>query len=563
MRPLSILFLLWAVLAGQVIWAENVINIDSPSNAVTQMKKNNTRYVISCMIDLKSKRLTVPSGCTLDFRQGGGIINGYLTGNKTRIEGETEGIFRYTSISGSFNVARISTDMFQELTYENALCDVFGLTSNTVQNTVTIEPLPDGKSYNVSTSDGANIIRVPSNTDVIINGKIQMAPCNLESYSIFQASQAENVSFTGNGIIIGDRATHTGTKGEWGMGINVVGSKNVHISGLTISDCWGDCIYIGRSSGKQSQDVTIDKCLLTGSRRQGVSVVACYNSTLSNLDIRDIYGTDPQSAIDVEPNSGDTCTGVWIHHVKVRNCYHGIISTTPGDAVSKITDIHIDSCDIESEVLGLSTSNCDLFEVKNTHVLTEYSALRSHISTVKIDSCFFGPYEGKELESDIIVLWDVILDVRNSEFHGTKFLDNPKATPASKRMSVVNNKIFCPVELKMQSGQVIGNTVCASQAPLMQFILGEGNTIRNNTLIYSGEDQPANLLDIQTAGNVVENNQLEYRPTGILSPHVRLTPPDTGVYTLDGRLIQHPTTAASSRLPRGIYIINHRKVAVK
>ena len=40
MRPLSILFLLWAVLAGQVIWAENVINIDSPSNAVTQMKKN-------------------------------------------------------------------------------------------------------------------------------------------------------------------------------------------------------------------------------------------------------------------------------------------------------------------------------------------------------------------------------------------------------------------------------------------------------------------------------------------------------------------------------------------
>ena len=386
-----------------------------------------------------------------------------------------------------------------------------------------------------------------------------------ESYSIFCVDGAENVSFSGDGTIIGDRATHTGETGEWGMGINIVGSRNVHVTGLTIRDCWGDCIYVGRSNGVESSNVEIDNCLLTGSRRQGISVVACYGAEMHDLEIRDIRGTDPQAAIDVEPNAGDTCSGAWIRNVTVRNCYLGVIGTTPGDAVSEITDIHIEHCDIESEVLGLNAENCSLFDVKHTSVKAEYSGLRSHISTVKLDSCTFAPYEGKRLESDIIVLWDVYLDARNSEFHGDKFIDNPKATPASKQMMVANNRIFCPVELKIQAGQFIGNTITSDQAPMLSLILGNGNVIRDNTLIYTGEDHPEKLIDVQTTGNSVTNNTLKYLPTGIDMPATggEKEAAEADVYTMNGQLVRQDVSTRYLNLPPGNYIVGRRKMCIR
>ena len=564
-KAILAILVLTAGIHTQNVQAENVIQINSPTTAVNLMKKTNTRYVIKCVVDLKQKRLTIPSGCTLEFASGGQIVSGYLTGNKTRIEGETDSIFRYTNISGTFDVPQISTRMFEKVTYENALKDVMALANPDVQNTVTIEALPDGQVYKASTEEGRDIVHVPSNTDVVLHGTIKMEGSSEESYSIFCVDGAENVSFSGDGTIIGDRATHTGETGEWGMGINIVGSRNVHVTGLTIRDCWGDCIYVGRSNGVESSNVEIDNCLLTGSRRQGISVVACYGAEMHDLEIRDIRGTDPQAAIDVEPNAGDTCSGAWIRNVTVRNCYLGVIGTTPGDAVSEITDIHIEHCDIESEVLGLNAENCSLFDVKHTSVKAEYSGLRSHISTVKLDSCTFAPYEGKRLESDIIVLWDVYLDARNSEFHGDKFIDNPKATPASKQMMVANNRIFCPVELKMQAGQFIGNTITSDQAPMLSLILGNGNVIRDNTLIYTGEDHPEKLIDVQTTGNSVTNNTLKYLPTGIDMPATggEKEAAEADVYTMNGQLVRQDVSTRYLNLPPGNYIVGRRKMCIR
>lgn len=564
-KAILAILVLTAGIHTQNVQAENVIQINSPTTAVNLMKKTNTRYVIKCVVDLKQKRLTIPSGCTLEFASGGQIVSGYLTGNKTRIEGETDSIFRYTNISGTFDVPQISTRMFEKVTYENALKDVMALANPDVQNTVTIEALPDGQVYKASTEEGRDIVHVPSNTDVVLHGTIKMEGSSEESYSIFCVDGAENVSFSGDGTIIGDRATHTGETGEWGMGINIVGSRNVHVTGLTIRDCWGDCIYVGRSNGVESSNVEIDNCLLTGSRRQGISVVACYGAEMHDLEIRDIRGTDPQAAIDVEPNAGDTCSGAWIRNVTVRNCYLGIIGTTPGDAVSEITDIHIEHCDIESEVLGLNAENCSLFDVKHTSVKAEYSGLRSHISTVKLDSCTFAPYEGKRLESDIIVLWDVYLDARNSEFHGDRFIDNPKATPASKQMMVANNRIFCPVELKMQAGQFIGNTITSDQAPMLSLILGNGNVIRDNTLIYTGEDHPEKLIDVQTTGNSVTNNTLKYLPTGIDMPATggEKEAAEADVYTMNGQLVRQDVSTRNLNLPPGNYIVGRRKMCIR
>ena len=100
-KAILAILVLTAGIHTQNVQAENVIQINSPTTAVNLMKKTNTRYVIKCVVDLKQKRLTIPSGCTLEFASGGQIVSGYLTGNKTRIEGETDGIFRYTNISES------------------------------------------------------------------------------------------------------------------------------------------------------------------------------------------------------------------------------------------------------------------------------------------------------------------------------------------------------------------------------------------------------------------------------------------------------------------------------
>lgn len=49
-----------------------------------KFNKPNVIYKITKDIDLEGSTLTIPVGCTLDF-QGGSIINGILTLNKTKI----------------------------------------------------------------------------------------------------------------------------------------------------------------------------------------------------------------------------------------------------------------------------------------------------------------------------------------------------------------------------------------------------------------------------------------------------------------------------------------------
>lgn len=128
----------------------------------------------------------------------------------------------------------------------------------------------------------------------------------------------------------------------------------------------------------------------------------------------------------------------------------------------------------------------------------------------------------------------------------------------------MNNKIYAPVELKIQSSQILKNTIYSDHAPLMSVILGEGNSIQSNTLIYTGEDQPANLLDIQTANNTVRNNKFEYQPTGIPSLQSwNVQPSQANVYTIDGRLLLSNILYSTLHLPRGKYIVDGKKMMVR
>ena len=61
---------------------------------------------------------------------------------------------------------------------------------------------------------------------------LKMFPTDKPHYTVLRISDAQDVTVTG-GTIVGDRRTHKGKGGEWGMGIfNMKGSERVTISNV-------------------------------------------------------------------------------------------------------------------------------------------------------------------------------------------------------------------------------------------------------------------------------------------------------------------------------------------
>jgi uncharacterized Zn ribbon protein len=230
------------------------------------------KVIIDKDVDLKGKECKIPAGKTLVFK-GGLIKNGILIGKMTKIECKGKAFDKVT-IKGSWNVPDISTKLFANLDYENSLRDVVALTHPKVQNRIVIQK----GDYKVRAEKKATVcIPICSNTDFILKGTIRLVPNDLKSYNIIQA-RGKNIKISGNGTIIGDKHTHTGTTGEWGMGIRFHHAINATLSGLTIKDCWGDCIYVGGDS----RQVLIEQCRLDHGRWQGISVTKANGVTIRN-----------------------------------------------------------------------------------------------------------------------------------------------------------------------------------------------------------------------------------------------------------------------------------------
>lgn len=270
-------------------------------------------YLVNKEINLSGQKVVLPEGVTLKFNNGF-FSNGEVIGNGTKISGKSSNIFDRVSISGTWNVPEISTSMFRDLSYENALRDVVALSNPSVHNTITLEK----GDYVAKVTVNFPALSIKSNTDVILNGTIKLKPNGLDQYYIVNLSGA-NIKLSGSGQIIGDKFSHTGTTGEWGMGVNVSAGENVVISDITIKECWGDCIYVGNSS----KNVTIENCTLIDGRRQGISVTSANGVIIKNCNISNVNGTAPQYAIDIEPNKGESVDNVLIDNVKAINCFGG------------------------------------------------------------------------------------------------------------------------------------------------------------------------------------------------------------------------------------------------
>lgn len=328
-------------------------------NAFAINFKANTSYRITDTLNLEGKSLVLPEGVKLYVTQSGLIYNGRIVGNNTKLEGQGV-LFDKVQIAGTWNAPKINTSMFANLDYVNSLKQVFALMNSSVHNDVVIGK---GKYY-VSVFENAEIcLRVLSNTSLTLKGDIILKPNNFTNYVIVSVP-GQNVTIKGQGSIIGDRKDHLTNQGEWGMCLAISG-ENVNISNITIRDAWGDCIYV---TG-HSKDVKIDSCVLDGGRRQGISIISGEGIVISNCNISSIGGTDPEYAIDVEPNKGDTVKIVAISRVKVRNC-KGAVSANGRAANSYVGKIKVNRCDfsVAGKPVVIGTT-IDTVIVKNCKVI--------------------------------------------------------------------------------------------------------------------------------------------------------------------------------------------------
>lgn len=231
----------------------------------------------------------------------------------------------------------------------------------TVDN-LAIQKAMDTACPRVIIPDGVYLIDAASNTKTIPNltpkpgqsiimsaRTILKVKANSHShYAVFDingviSSAGAPVKIIG-GFILGDRKNHIWgsavpyVDNEYGHGIRVVFSKNVLIQGVTVSDMWGDGIYIGDNSS----NITVDHVTSNNNRRQGLTITGAKSIIVKNSQILNTSrGTPPYSGIDIEPNEDEVTSNIKIiDNLIANNDGFGIIGSMYA-AGSKLTNLKI------------------------------------------------------------------------------------------------------------------------------------------------------------------------------------------------------------------------------
>lgn len=323
--------------------------------------KDHATFVMYEDWDLKGKSYRIPEGVTIKGK-GGVFKNGKLVGNHTRVDAKIA-IFDNIEIVGKWNVPIITTRMFRGLDKPNAIKKIFALTADDVFNTIVI----DKGTYFVTSSSFGSAINVKSNVSIELNGNIAMLPNSYRGCSVIEIRNAHNVFMSGRGFVSGDKDSHLGNDGEWGHGINIRNSSNVNITGIKVCSCWGDCLYIGEKSKK----IKIVNCKFVKGRRQGISITSANDVCISACLIKDVSGTNPEYAIDIEPNKGDTVTNIKVKKTIVDNCVGGFAIYTGKNNDSYVEHVEYVGCIIK--LIGKKhpffLSRCKTINIRDCKVL--------------------------------------------------------------------------------------------------------------------------------------------------------------------------------------------------
>lgn len=192
-------------------------------------------------------------------------------------------------------------------------------------------------------------IQLKSNLNIYFqkNTKLLLSASNKQQYGILNLESIQNVNIY-NPTIIGDRNKHIGNKGEWGMGVRIVGSKNIKIINPNIINCWGDGIYIGGKTAISSSQITIKGGIVDNNRRNGISIVDGESIKIQNIVLANTNGTLPMAGIDLEPNKNeDKLTNILLQNVisynNMKDGYLVYLGSFLGNKEKEI-NINLENC---------------------------------------------------------------------------------------------------------------------------------------------------------------------------------------------------------------------------
>ena len=223
--------------------------------------------------------------------------------------------------------------------------------------------IPDG-TYIV---DVDTRLRVPSNRIIEFapSAIIKAKPTASGNYSVFQLTNVDNVTFR-DAKLIGERDEHLGTEGETGLGIRVLSSSNITISGGWAKKFWGDGLYIGafdEVNHVECKNVLVENFESYENRRQGASFTAVDGLTIRNCIFRDTSGTAPESGVDIEPNGSFSCTNVFIENCKFLNNAGGGLELSNHNT-GVVDNVFVDSC----RMVGNSKSGIRAGNATNVYI---------------------------------------------------------------------------------------------------------------------------------------------------------------------------------------------------
>jgi len=187
----------------------------------------------------------------------------------------------------------LPNNFVKDATVDYTECIQRGFDENKIVKMPNFQLLVNQKGLNVKS--GSRIIFQKESS-------IVMKPNSLSNYGILKIFNVSDIKIY-SPVIIGDRNTHIGDKGEWGMGLYILGAKNIQIINPIINNCWGDGIYIGKGNNGGCTNVKVVNGVIDYCRRNGISITDGDSIEIINPIISNTQGTLPMCGIDIEPNN--------------------------------------------------------------------------------------------------------------------------------------------------------------------------------------------------------------------------------------------------------------------
>ncbi|MEJ1098268.1 MULTISPECIES: right-handed parallel beta-helix repeat-containing protein [unclassified Pseudoxanthomonas] len=182
---------------------------------------------------------------------------------------------------------------------------------------------------------------------------------------ILYAYMASELEISG-GKIVGERTRHeaiAGKKSEWGNGIQFRGVQRATIRDVEVSDCWGDCITLGRTSlvdgSMPSTDIVISNVVCSGARRQGLTIGTTRRVSVYDSEFNNIFGTGISGSgngIVVEPDGTGAADVIHIENCIARNNFGAgihVVTLVQDGATATITGVTIRQCRAEYNTHGI------------------------------------------------------------------------------------------------------------------------------------------------------------------------------------------------------------------